>query len=86
MLREKIHNLEEEWGWFVYIDEEPIKNNLYLKRISIPYTITEDKEDKEDKEINTTNIINKTLKNYETDIYLYIGCIATFLTYMISKL
>ena len=83
MLREKIHNLEEEWGWFVYIDEEPIKNNVYLKRISIPYTITEDKEDNE---INIINNINKELKNYETCFYLYIGCIATILTYMISKL
>jgi hypothetical protein len=77
-------NLEDEWGWFIHIDEEvPIKNNAYIKRISVPCTIKE--EDELEKKIDS--ILNeKNFKKNETDTYLYVGCIVSILTIMVTIL
>lgn len=75
---------EEDWGWFVHIDEEPSKKNIaYMKRIAIPCTIKEEDDDIDEK-INEK--VNEKIKKYESDTYLYIGCIVTLLTFIVSKL
>lgn len=75
-----VSSLEEEWGWFVHIDEEqPIKNKSFMKRIAVPPSIKE-----EDEQIDKK--IDEKINKYESDTYLYIGCIVTILTFMVSKL
>jgi hypothetical protein len=75
--------LEEEWGWFVHIDEEPLNKNIaYMKRISVPCTIKEDDE----LEKKIANILDEKIKKHESDTYLYIGCVVTILTFMVSVL
>ena len=80
---EMTQSLEEEWGWFVHIDEEPLNKNIaYMKRISVPCTIKEDDE----LEKKIANILDEKIKKHESDTYLYIGCVVTILTFMVSVL
>lgn len=77
------HSLDEEWGWFVHIDEEPLNKNIaYMKHISVPCTIKE--EDELEKKIDS--ILNEKIKKHESDTYLYIGCVVTILTFIVSVL
>jgi hypothetical protein len=76
-------SLEDDWGWFIHIDEElPTKNHVHTKRISVPCTIKEDDE----LEKKIASILNEKIKKNESDTYLYIGCVVTILTFMVSVL
>jgi hypothetical protein len=73
MLKED--NLDDDWGWFIHIDEEfPLKETAYMKRISMP---CKNKED--------LYVINNVIKKSESDGYFYFGCIISFVTYMLLR-
>lgn len=72
--------ISEDWGWFVHIDEEQPIKNIFIKHIAIPCTIKEEEQEEQDYEIHDK------IKKYESNTYLYISCIVSILTFIVSKL